>query len=83
MTVPVVTPKSLGAAVRDARERGGLTQQRLADLAAVTQPTLSNLERGKNVPSLPTLLRILAAVGLELVVRDRAKPEASAPWDEE
>lgn len=55
-----------GALIEAARLKAGLTQTRLAALAATTQPTISAYERGAKAPDLATLERILAAAGFEL-----------------
>lgn len=57
------------------------TQKQVADLAGIGQPTLSNVERGATRVSLPTLLRILAVLRLELVLRDRGSTGPSDPWE--
>ena len=55
-----------GALILAARLKADLTQVRLAELAATTQPTISAYERGAKVPDLATLERILLAAGFEL-----------------
>jgi DNA-binding XRE family transcriptional regulator len=50
--------------VRD-RKAVGLTQQRLATLAHVRQETISRLESGKHVASIPTLEKIDRAIEAE------------------
>ena len=58
--------------VREARERGGMTQAELAARIGSTQPALARLEAGGVTPSLDMLHRIAEALGLELVVDLRA-----------
>jgi transcriptional regulator with XRE-family HTH domain len=55
---------ALGAAVRDRRTEAGLTSTVLARRTGLTQPFISQLENGKAVPSLVTLYRIAAALGV-------------------
>ena len=69
--------------MRDARRLESLTQQQLARLAGVAQPTVSNMERGTSRVSLDTLLRILAALKLELILQDRESRGLAAPWQGE
>lgn len=78
------TPAALGRALRDARTTQGLTQQQLAEAAGAAQSTISNVERGvtKRV-SLDTILRILAALRLELLVQNREQPPTGAHWERE
>ena len=56
----------VGQLLRSARLRAGLDQAGLAQRAATTQTYVSRVERGVTVPSLPTLERLLAAMGLRL-----------------
>ncbi|MET4783596.1 helix-turn-helix domain-containing protein [Glaciihabitans sp. UYNi722] len=60
------TAKELGGLVRDRRERLGLTQQEVADRAAVTREWLLRFENGKATVPVSRVLDVLAA--LELVV---------------
>jgi HTH-type transcriptional regulator/antitoxin HipB len=76
----VQSASALGRALRDARRRRGFTQQELARRAGVAQPTVSNIERAVSPASLDTLLRLLAALRLELVLKDREDSAASSPW---
>ena len=54
--------------IRDLRERRGLTQTRLAELAHTSQPTIAAYEAGTKSPNLRTLERLARSVGLEAVV---------------
>lgn len=73
---------ALGRALRDARRAMGLTQGRAARLAGIAQPTVSKIERGQSAVTLGTLLRILAVLKLELVVRQR-RADVASPWEDE
>lgn len=79
MRTLVQSPRALGRALRDARRRQGLTQQKVAEMAGIGQPTVSNVERGTLSVTLSTLLRILATVRLELIVQDRGSAEHKSP----
>lgn len=57
--------------LRNARRRGGITQAELARRAGVQQSVISDYERGKREPSLPTLKRLVEATGSALDVRVR------------
>ena len=83
MQTLVQSPLALGRALRDARRRRRLTQQQLADLAGVTQATVSNVERGVSRVSLTTLLRILAALKLELIVQSRESESLATAWQDD
>ena len=50
------------------REKRGLTQKELAARLGTTQSAIARLEAGNVAPSLPTLDKVAAALGVELVV---------------
>lgn len=62
-----VTP---GALIREARQRAGLTQVQLARLARTSQPTISAYESGAKEPGADALVRVLAAAGFTVELRD-------------
>lgn len=61
---------ALGDAVRQFREKGGITQERLAQDAGVTTGTVSLVERGQSNPSWGTVKAI--AIGLGVSVAELA-----------
>ncbi len=63
----------IGALVRDARRRAGLSQAELAAAAGTTQSAVSRWERGHDVPRADTLVELLRACGFEadVVLRPR------------
>jgi y4mF family transcriptional regulator len=63
--------KQIGAAVRGARERMGLTQAELARRAAVGLKFLYELESGKDTLRADKVLDVLQVLALELVVTPR------------
>jgi transcriptional regulator with XRE-family HTH domain len=54
--------------IHDLREKRGLTQKELAERLGTTQSAIARLEAGNIAPSLPTLDKVAAALGVELVV---------------
>jgi transcriptional regulator with XRE-family HTH domain len=50
------------------REKRGQTQKDLAARLGTTQSAIARLEAGNIAPSLPTLDKVAAALGVELVV---------------
>ena len=50
----------------DARKNAGLTQQELAERIGANKGYVSRLERGLTIPTVSTLYRIAAAMGLAL-----------------
>ncbi len=55
-------------AMIDARQASGLTQQQLADRTGIAQADISKLEHGNANPSLRTLQRLAAGMGMQLKV---------------
>ncbi len=51
----------LGQRIKELRKRKKLTQERLAELAGIEIPSLSNIENGKNYPSYETLEKLSRA----------------------
>jgi HTH-type transcriptional regulator/antitoxin HipB len=81
---PILSPAALGRALRDARRGRRWSQGQLAERAGVAQPTISNVERGQSAVSLSTLLRVLAALELEMVLQARAAPvDLADVWQRE
>ena len=58
--------RTIGARLKVARTAKGLTQEKLAESIGKTEETVSNIERGKSLPSIETMLDICMALGLEL-----------------
>jgi transcriptional regulator with XRE-family HTH domain len=54
---------ALGSAIRELREKRGLTQEALAHEAGITTGTLSLIERGQSNPAWGTVSRIADALG--------------------
>ncbi len=54
------------ALLREARRRAGLTQTELAQRANTKQPAIARYERGRAVPDIATLARLIEACGFEL-----------------
>jgi DNA-binding XRE family transcriptional regulator len=60
--------RPFGAAVRARRVEMGLTQERLAAQAGMSQGALSRLEHGKGVPTFPLMERLAMAMGSNLLI---------------
>jgi HTH-type transcriptional regulator/antitoxin HipB len=69
------TPIQLGNFIRERRRKLGLSQEQLAAKIGLRQRTVSDMETSAAV-RLDTVLRALAALDLELVVRARTKSSA-------
>ena len=58
--------RALGAEIRALRERKGLSQERLADLAGLHRNFIGLIERGQRNPTFLTLVAICSKLGLPL-----------------
>jgi y4mF family transcriptional regulator len=67
----IESSEDLGRVIRVRREELGLNQTGLADVARTTLRFVSELERGKPTAQLDGVLRVLAALGIELEARGR------------
>jgi len=65
------TPDELGSMVRSRRTELKLSQEDLAAVALVTPRLLGEVERGKRTAQLDGVMRILAALGIDLFARPR------------
>lgn len=68
--------KQLGAVLRRRRKAMGLSQGELATKIRIRQATISGLENSTTDTRLETLFDALAALNLELVVRQRTTSSA-------
>ncbi len=72
----VLFTAQLGERLRELRQAQGMSQGRLAELAAVTKSFVSQLERGKAMPSVTTIRRLTNALGLTLANLFAELPES-------
>lgn len=56
----------LGLAIREARSNVGISQERLSELANLDRTYVSGVERGSRNPTLDSMARLAAAVGVRL-----------------
>lgn len=73
--------KQLGAILRRARKKAGLSQSDLGKNIHLRQGTVSRLEGGAPAVQLRTVMDALAALDLELVIRPRTTASAAAIED--
>lgn len=52
----------LGKRIKEIRKKRGLTQEKLAELAGIETPSLSNIENAKNYPNNETLEKLSDAL---------------------
>jgi transcriptional regulator with XRE-family HTH domain len=60
------TASKVAAALRAARIRQGLSMNRLAEMAGMSQQMVSYVERGMRIPTLDTLLRLSCVMKINL-----------------
>jgi y4mF family transcriptional regulator len=68
----IQTPEDLGKLIRERRKNEGLTLVETAGLTNVGVRFLSELENGKPTVRLDKLLRVLNALGIQLLAEDAA-----------
>ena len=68
---PIRSSIDLGLALASLRKGKGWTQQSLAQKAGLRQATISRLENGVPGTTLETLLRVCAALGLDIGLTSR------------
>ena len=61
--------RQVGEEIRHAREDAGLSQRRLAASAGLSSSTLHGVELGRHDPTIETLARLGAALGMDLGIR--------------
>jgi HTH-type transcriptional regulator/antitoxin HipB len=76
--MPGMTPREIGAYVRRVRRAQGLRQDELAAAANVGPRFLVELEAGKPTVRLEKVLAVLAALGIEWVLRSADVPAGAA-----
>ena len=67
--------KDLGEAIRRARKARNLRQVDVAQKASVRQALVSELESGATTAKLDTMIKVLAALDLDLSIAPRRKAE--------
>ena len=67
------TSTQIGAAIRRRRRRLSLRQGDVGSRTNLRQATISALENGEPGTQLRTLFNVMAALGLEMVIRERSK----------
>lgn len=63
-------------AIIDARKKSGLTQKQLSENTGIAQADISKLERGSANPSIRTLQRLAAGMGMTLQIAFRPMMKA-------
>lgn len=74
MEIIVRTPRQLSQVLRDFRVRQNLTQRTAAMNVGLLPKTISGLEQKPEGSSIESLFRLLSALNLELVIREKESP---------
>jgi len=81
MIQKIISPESLGQALRAERKKKGLSQKAVGHSVGMEQHTISKIEKGNPGTELNTLFRLLAALDLEVTVQPRQKPVIEGKGD--
>ena len=76
--------KTLGNRIRESRIKKMYTQQRMAEIAGISQMYLGEIERGAKMPSLRSFIKIIEALDLsaDYVLRDELSSGERYIYDE-
>ena len=77
---PIKTPQQLGAVLQGYRKTQKLTQAQVGGRVGILQKEISKLELDPSNTSLARVFKLLAALNLELVVRERETPGDRSEW---
>jgi transcriptional regulator with XRE-family HTH domain len=66
--------ETAGSLLRRARGGAGMSQAELAASAGVAQSVISAYEAGRRQPSVPTLVKLIAAAGYDLMLDIQQQP---------
>jgi transcriptional regulator with XRE-family HTH domain len=75
--------RQLGAAIRARRQEAGMSTARLASAIGVSRSLISQVERGLTSPSITTLRKIAAALGVPVVALFAGEAAGSSSLDRE
>ena len=73
----VTSSNLIGNAVRFHRQRSGLSQHALADLAGIGKTSVFDIEKGKSTVRLATLMAVLRVLNIDLVLDSPLMMECS------
>jgi HTH-type transcriptional regulator/antitoxin HipB len=69
------TPEQLGQVLKSCRKLRGLTQSAVGSKIGIKQSRISEIEAHGAPATVETLYKLLSALGLALVLRDKAAPD--------
>jgi HTH-type transcriptional regulator/antitoxin HipB len=79
MNVITRTPQQLGQSLKARRAKLQLSQTAVGAKVGMKQNTVSVLEISTSSSSVESLFKVISALGLELVVREKSKSSSSSP----
>jgi len=74
MEYVVRTPEQLGQVLKSCRQQRGLTQSDVGSRVGIQQSRISQIELHGAPATIETLYKLLSALGLALVLRDKTMP---------
>lgn len=77
---PVKTPQQLGAVLQGCRKTRQLTQAQVGERIGLPQKEISKLEMNPASTSLARVFKLLAALELEILVRERGATGNASEW---
>lgn len=80
MEYPLKNPQQLGAVLQGLRRERRLTQAAAGAKVGLAQNAVSILETNPTNASLARVFKLLSALELEIVVRDRRKRSGTSKW---
>ena len=81
MEILVQSPELLGKALKRYRKLKKLNQHQAGKEFLIDQTTISSIENGTAGTRIDTIFRLLAALDLEMVIRNKTKTNNLAGWD--
>lgn len=60
------TKRLIGLRIKELRKHKGLSQEKLAEIMSISPKYLSNIERGKENPTLDTFIKLANALNIEI-----------------
>ena len=79
---PLINPRQLGTILQSARKAQRLSQTQLAERVGMSQSRISYLEKHAAEINVGQLLRVCAALGLELTIGTRGEAKAATSGED-
>ncbi len=83
MSTTINVKKEIGQRIRSLRKRQGLTQEEMADKCGLHWTYVGGLERGERNPTLTTMQKVAAGLGVSVTELLNAKAFQSASSDQD